>query len=75
MEEFQELLKLHYHLEPTEIRLLEGYEDRTFLVLTKTDRYILKHQQDTEQLRHRIALENDRNQVAGRTYEAVDGGR
>lgn len=59
MEDFQVLLKWHYQLEPTAIRLLEGYADRTFLVQTADDRYILKHQHATEELRHRIALENE----------------
>lgn len=57
MEEIQTLLSHHYELTPTRVKLLEGYEDRTYLVEAEEARYILKCQAKREGLDARIDLE------------------
>jgi 4-aminobutyrate aminotransferase-like enzyme/Ser/Thr protein kinase RdoA (MazF antagonist) len=52
------ILVRHYGLTPTRVELLEGYEDRTYLVRAGEDRYILKYQGESESLRERIELED-----------------
>jgi 4-aminobutyrate aminotransferase-like enzyme len=62
MEPFQDkltdILLRHYGLGPVLIELLEGYEDRTYLIKAGDDRYILKCHEDSEMLRERIELED-----------------
>ncbi|MEJ2583468.1 MAG: aminotransferase class III-fold pyridoxal phosphate-dependent enzyme [Robiginitalea sp.] len=58
MEELRSTLAQYYHLAPTRIELLEGYEDQTYLVTAGQDRYILKYQEDSKGLRERVELEN-----------------
>ena len=52
------ILLRHYALDPVLIELLEGYEDRTYLIKAGDDRYILKCHEDSEMLRERIELED-----------------
>ena len=57
LDKLTDILLRHYGLTPTHIELLEGYEDRTYLVRVGDDRYILKCQAETDSLRERIELE------------------
>ena len=62
MEELRELLAGAYGLVPSQLKLLEGYEDRTYQVLAGEARYILKSQRASDMLRERVALENQLTQ-------------
>ncbi|MDM9631652.1 aminotransferase class III-fold pyridoxal phosphate-dependent enzyme [Robiginitalea aurantiaca] len=52
-------LKEYYGLEVTEIRLLEGYEDKTFRVNAQQGKYVLKVHKDVRGIKHRMAVESD----------------
>lgn len=58
MDALSEMLAEHYGLAPTHMELLEGYEDRTWLVRAGGERFILKRQVVSEGLRERIELED-----------------
>ncbi len=59
MEAFENLLKEHFGLNPSELELLEGYADRTYRVKAGTDTYILKCQRITGSLPERFRIERE----------------
>ncbi len=59
MDVFKDLLREHFDLTAKRIELLEGYEDKTYLVTADSGKYVLKDQRHTKSLLSHLQLEQD----------------
>lgn len=59
MEKISQILLEHYGLELDAVKALQGYEDKTYLIKSGRQAWIVKEHTSTREMRYRISFESD----------------